>query len=107
MREAWVMCLPSAYEGFGRPYIEAMAAGTAVVATPNPGAREVLEDGRFGVVADDDRLGEALVNLLSDPAAREARVRAGLAYVSRFDWTLVAAQYEQAYDLALTRRRHA
>ena len=34
LRRAWVMCLPSAYEGFGRPYIEAMAAGTAVVASP-------------------------------------------------------------------------
>ena len=35
-RKAWVFCLPSSYEGFGVPYIEAMASGTAVVATPNP-----------------------------------------------------------------------
>ncbi|MER3405656.1 MAG: hypothetical protein C4289_11280, partial [Chloroflexota bacterium] len=40
----------SAYEGFGRPYIEAMACGTPVVATPNPGALEVLEGGRYGVI---------------------------------------------------------
>lgn len=32
-RRAWLFCLPSSYEGFGVPYIEAMASGTAVVAT--------------------------------------------------------------------------
>ena len=47
---AWIFCLPSSYEGFGRPYVEAMAAGTPVVATPNPGAMEVLENGRFGLI---------------------------------------------------------
>ena len=38
------------YEGFGVPYIEAMASGTPVVASPNLGAREILEDGRLGVL---------------------------------------------------------
>ena len=48
-RSAWAFCLPSTYEGFGVPYIEAMAARTAVIATsPNPGAREVLSDGSYG-----------------------------------------------------------
>ncbi len=50
-RRAWVFCLPSEYEAFGVPYIEAMASGTAVVATPNRGAREVLDDGRIGVLS--------------------------------------------------------
>ncbi len=45
-REAWVFALPSTYEGFGLPYLEAMASGTPVVATPNPGASELLADAR-------------------------------------------------------------
>jgi phosphatidylinositol alpha-mannosyltransferase len=48
-QQAWVFCLPSSYEGFGVPYIEAMACGTPVVATPNPGALQVLDGGRYGL----------------------------------------------------------
>src|SRR5581483_8941283 len=66
---AWVFCLPSSYEGFGVPYIEAMASGTPVVATPNPGSLEVLDGGRCGVIVDPDELGDALIALLRDQTA--------------------------------------
>ncbi len=98
MKRAWVMCLPSAYEGFGRPYIEAMAAGTAVLASPNPGAREVLRDGRDGVIAPDADLGDALVRLLTDRREREEMAERGLARVQVFGWDVVAGQYEQVYE---------
>ena len=79
-RQAWVFCLPSSYEGFGVPYIEAMASGTAVVATPNPGANEVLAQGRFGRLVEPEALGDALVELLQNRDERErlevARTRA-------------------------------
>src|SRR6478609_6279937 len=65
-RRAWAFCLPSSYEGFGIPYAEAMTAGVPVVATPNPGARYVTDDGRYGVLADLDGLGRVLGDLLSD-----------------------------------------
>jgi glycosyltransferase involved in cell wall biosynthesis len=105
LRSAWVMCLPSAYEGFGRPYVEAMAAGTTVVATPNAGAREVLEDGRYGVLTPDASLGAALVRILRSPEERldyETRARA---YVARFDWDVVAAAYEQIYADVIASRK--
>ena len=53
-RRAWVYASPSTYEGFGLPYLEAMACGTPVVASPNPGSAEVLDGGRCGVLATDD-----------------------------------------------------
>jgi glycosyltransferase involved in cell wall biosynthesis len=56
-RRAWVFASPSIYEGFGLPYLEAMACGTAVVATSNPGSREVLGDGEYGRIADDAEFG--------------------------------------------------
>lgn len=97
LQEAWILCLPSAYEGFGRPYIEAMAAGTAVVASPNPGAREVLRDGAVGVIADDPALAAALTRLLQSPGERARLEAAGRAEVQQYDWSHVAAQYEAVY----------
>lgn len=96
-RQAWVFCLPSTYEGFGIPYIEAMASGTPVVATPNAGAIEVTEEGRYGVVVDDDRLSEALLGLLQSPSDRELRAEDGLRHVQQFSLTNVAESYESLY----------
>ena len=105
LRRAWVMCLPSAYEGFGRPYVEAMAAGTAVVASANPGARDVLNNGEFGAIAEDGALGAALIRLLTDDAERARRVALGRVRARDFDWAQVARQYEDVYDEVIERRR--
>ncbi len=92
-RRAWVFCLPSTYEGFGVPYVEAMVSGTAVVATPNRGAREVLEDGAAGVLAPDEHLGEELVRMLTDADRRARFEQSGLARRDRYDMDAVAQQY--------------
>lgn len=105
LRAAWVMCLPSAYEGFGRPYVEALAAGTTAVATPNPGAREVLGDGRWGVITSEDALASTLVRLLRAPEERAAFESAGRVEAARYDWDVVAAAYERVYAEVRERRR--
>lgn len=69
-RESWVFLYPSTYEGFGMAYIEAMASGTAIVASDNAGARDVLLDGKYGVICDDAELGREVVRLLRDSRAR-------------------------------------
>jgi glycosyltransferase involved in cell wall biosynthesis len=101
------MCLPSEYEGFGRPYVEALAAGTAVAATPNPGARDVLGDGRYGVIAEDGSLADALVSLLNDADRRASLERDGLARAAEYDWSRVAAAYEDVYARVLQEQRGA
>jgi len=95
---AWVFCLPSSYEGFGVPYIEALSSGTAVVATPNPGANEVLESGRLGIITQPERLGPTLVALLNDPARRASLEATGRDHARRYDWSAIAAQYEQVFE---------
>jgi glycosyltransferase involved in cell wall biosynthesis len=92
-RQAWVFCLPSTYEGFGVPYIEAMAAGTPVVATPNRGAVEVLDGGHLGVITPAEQLGRALVELLLDADRRTELAARGLAAVGTYDVRTTAQQY--------------
>ena len=92
-RRAWVFCLPSTYEGFGVPYIEAMVSGTAVVATPNAGATEVLDGGRLGVLAADADLGRSLVELLLDDERRRKLGERSLGERSRYDMRAVAQAY--------------
>ena len=108
---ATVMCLPSAYEGLGIPYIEAIAAGTPVVATPNPGAEWVLENGRVGRIVAAADVGAALRELLADPQAREALAAAGRRRARDFAWDAVCAAHIAAYSDAIVdfgaRRRSA
>ncbi|MEO8564283.1 MAG: glycosyltransferase, partial [bacterium] len=96
-REAWVFALPSTYEGFGIPYLEAMASGTAVLASPNPGANELLADGRFGVLADDASYADALLALLDDSARRAQLVTAGLERSREYAWSEIARAYRDVY----------
>jgi phosphatidylinositol alpha-mannosyltransferase len=93
-RRAWIYASPSTYEGFGLPYLEAMACGTPVVATPNPGSREVLDEGRFGRLVADSKFGAAMVDLLADADARSELATRGLKRAQEFALTTVVNRYE-------------
>jgi len=61
-------------ESFGLSIVEAMAAGTPVVATRTEGAQEVIEDGISGVlvpIGDVDRMAQAILQLLGDETQRQ------------------------------------
>jgi glycosyltransferase involved in cell wall biosynthesis len=100
-QRASVFCLPSSYEGFGVPYIEAMAAGCPVLATPNVGAIEVLGAGAFGRIVQPERLGPSLLELLEDPAARATLSRSGRRRATEYDWATVVDRYERIYERIL------
>lgn len=102
-QRAWVFCLPSSYEGFGVPYVEAMAAGCPVVATPNPGAKEVLGNGDFGRIVEPALIGDALVDLLEDSATRARMAARGRERVERYDWSNIGDAYERIYRSLLER----
>lgn len=88
-------------ESFGIVLAEAMAAGTAVLASALPAFRSVLGDGAHGVLfrgEDVDDLTASLTALLADPARRAALESAGRAAVRRFDWSTVAGQVLRVYE---------
>lgn len=95
-----VCVMPSLYEGFGLPVVEAMACGTPVIcanATSLPelaGDAALLFDGGDGAVV---RLAEALRRVLTDqPLSAELRAR-GLARAARFRWSETARQVAWLY----------
>ena len=97
-----VYCAPNTGgESFGIVLVEAMAAGTAVVASDLDAFRRVLRDGEAGrLVAVDDApaLAAALIEVLDDDALRAAYVAAGSEAVRRFDWSVVADQIVRVYE---------
>lgn len=96
-RRAWVFCLPSTYEGFGVPYIEAMASGTVVVASRNVGACEVTRQGACGLVLPDEELAGGIIQVLTDAPLRQRLMQAGLARSVEFSWDHICQQYEKLY----------
>jgi glycosyltransferase involved in cell wall biosynthesis len=94
-RQAWVYASPSAYEGFGLPYLEAMACGTPVLATPNPGSCEVLAGGGCGVLAADDTFATELASLLGDASRRAALTVRGLARAREYSLSRMLGDYEE------------
>ncbi len=102
MRSADVYCAPHlGGESFGIVLVEAMAAGTAVVASDLDAFRRVLRDGEVGClvpVGDGAALADALVSVLENDVLRERYVTAGTAAVQRYDWSVVASQIMRVYE---------
>ncbi|MFE7800181.1 glycosyltransferase family 4 protein [Nocardia sp. NPDC057440] len=102
MRSADVYCAPNlGGESFGIILIEAMAAGTAVVASELDAFRRVLRDGSAGVlvpVSDSARLAAAIDGLLTDDARRSALVQTATQVVGEYDWPVVAEQILRVYE---------
>ncbi len=102
MRSADVYCAPhTGGESFGIVLVEAMAAGTAVVASDLDAFRRVLDDGRGGrlvTVDDPDALAAGLIEMLSDDARRARYIECATELVQRYDWSVVARQIMRVYE---------
>lgn len=87
--------MPSAQEGFGFVYLEAMQYGKVVVAARSGGAPEVVEDGVTGRLVEygnEDELAQALIELCLDP---EKRTRLGSAGYQRLQERFTFAHFKQ------------
>lgn len=102
LRAADVFCAPSLHgESFGVVLLEAMAAGTAVVASALDGYRNVATDGvdaRLVVPGDVADLGRALVQVLSHHALRAQLVAGGERRAREFSMVSLASAYLDRYQ---------
>jgi len=111
LSHATVFVCPSVYEPLGIVNLEAMACGTAVVASDVGGIPEVVVDGGTGLLVHYDEadpgafqrgLADSVAQLLADPTRAAALGRAGRERaVAQFGWDAVARQTLAVYEHVL------
>ncbi|MEZ4506826.1 MAG: glycosyltransferase [Thermomicrobiales bacterium] len=94
--------MPSLYEGFGLPLLEAMACGAPSIATNRSSLPEVAGDAAYLCDPDVDSLAAALVTVLHDGELRCRLHEAGPSRASGFTWGRTAELTADAYRKALT-----
>ncbi len=103
--EADLLCAPSlAGESFGMVLIEAMAAGTGVVASAIAGYSDVVTNGVDGILvppADPQALAEELQLLAHEPERITAMGEAGRRSAERYAWPRIADEVTEVYERAI------
>lgn len=100
---AEIVCVPSLFEGFSLPAVEAMRCGVPVVATTGGALPEVVGDAGILVPPGDaTALARALIDLLADPVARARAAAAGVARAGQLSWRRTAQQTVDCYRELLT-----
>lgn len=105
-QRAGLVVLPTLYEGFGLPALEALACGAPLLASDRSSLPEVV--GRAGVLADPTNLARfaaLLADLLDNPGERARLSRAGPAQAAQFSWDATAEQTVAVYRRAITTPR--
>ncbi len=98
--------LPSEYESFGLSALEAMAAGTPVIATNTGGIPEVVTHGSNGFlseIGDVESMSIQAISLLSNPALLEQFSTAAKEQALKFDIVNIVPQYEKLYAEVLAK----
>ena len=94
-------------ESFGIVLVEAMSAGTCVVASNLGAFQRVLNDGKSGFLfknGDSQDLARTIIFALENPQTCEKKKKDANLMVNRFDWHTVTTQIETVYDTVLEGR---
>lgn len=97
MAAARGVVVPSLYEGFGLPALEAMAARTPLVAANTSALPEVVGNGGLLVEPTPEGLIEGILNILSGSSEVAALVERGRTRASNFTWEVSAASHARVW----------
>jgi glycosyltransferase involved in cell wall biosynthesis len=96
---AVAMVMPSLYEGFGLPVLEAMACGTPVLASRIPALQETGGDAALYIPPEDAAGWAEAMRRLADSSALQVQLREkGLARVGQFAWSDTARKTLAVYE---------
>jgi glycosyltransferase involved in cell wall biosynthesis len=103
-RHAVCLCVPSLYEGFCLPVLEAQVCGCPVVCSDRSATPEIAGKGAmlFNPTSR-DALVDCLTRVLGDSATRDELIRLGRENASRFSWDRAAHQYQAIFDRLLAK----
>jgi glycosyltransferase involved in cell wall biosynthesis len=98
LHEADIFVRPSISEGFGNSFIEAMAAGLPVIATPVGGIPDFLENGSTGLFCEPRNpksIADQIKRLMADEPLREGLIENAKRMVEdKYDWNLIAREMQ-------------
>jgi glycosyltransferase involved in cell wall biosynthesis len=102
---AEALVLPSLYEGFGLPPLEAMACGTPVVVSNAGALPEIVGDAGMLVRPDDPHdIAQGLGWVLGNASFRQALIERGLSRAATFSWDRAARETVAVYESVGGRR---
>ena len=108
LREATALVVPSLFEGFGLPAVEALAAGTPLIASAAGALPEVVSRAGTGVLvrpADSGALAKGILSVLEDWETHQRTAVAARERIERqFGWPEVAARTLAVYEKVLAAR---
>jgi glycosyltransferase involved in cell wall biosynthesis len=97
-RESLALVYPSLYEGFGLPVLEAMACGTAVIASNSSSIPEIAgECGLLCAPGSVEEFADAMLSIFRDSSLRRRYIETGLRRATDFSWKQTVSRTVDVY----------